>query len=560
MTLGRQYEFGRFRLDIEGRLLFEDDKRIQLTPKALDVLVALVESKGTPVPREQLLLKVWSDAVVEEGTLTSHISLLRKALGGQFIETIPKRGYRFVGAVEERPAPGRFLLAVLPFENLSGTRKYDSFSDGLTEEMITQLGRLNPTRLGVIARTSSMTYKSTDKTVEQIGRELGVSHVLEGSARRSGNRVRITAQLIQVSDQTHVWAESYDGNLEDIFSLQDTISRQVAKQIHIALLAPESAKRIVPEAYEAYLKGRFLWNRRTERDLESSIGCFQEAINRDPTFPSAYSGMADAYLSLMDHGFIAPREATARARLLASNAIQRDDRLAEAHVSLGHAAFHDFDWRTAEREFVRGIELNPSYATARFYYANFLIARGQAQQAIAEAEEAIRLDPVSPTAHSNLTAILWHSHRFEEAVKQAQKVLDLNPTYPRAYEDLGRAYEQTGALERAIEAFRKSASLETHSHSSWASLGHACALAGKNEEALEAVERLQQLGEKVFVSAYSFALIFVGLRRLDDAFAWFDKAYDERSCALPFLKVNPRFSYLHDEARFRKLIERVGLV
>ncbi|HEX9492685.1 MAG TPA: winged helix-turn-helix domain-containing protein, partial [Thermoanaerobaculia bacterium] len=196
MTLGRQYEFGRFRLDIEGRLLFEDEKRIQLTPKALDVLVALVESKGTPVPREQLLSKVWSDTVVEEGTLTSHISLLRKALGGQFIETIPKRGYRFVGAVEERPAPGRFLLAVLPFENLSGTRKYDSFSDGLTEEMITQLGRLNPARLGVIARTSSMTYKSTDKTVEQIGRELRVSHVLEGSVRRSGNRVRITAQLI----------------------------------------------------------------------------------------------------------------------------------------------------------------------------------------------------------------------------------------------------------------------------------------------------------------------------------------------------------------------------
>src|SRR5437016_1567618 len=264
MVAGRLYEFGRFRLDAGGRLLFRGDERILLTPKAVDILVALLESRGAPVGREELLSRVWSDAVVEEGTLSSHISLLRKALGRKFIETIPKRGYRFVGAVEE--AVGRILLAVLPFENLSGSRKHDSFSDGLTEEMITQLGRLNPRRLGVIARTSSMTYKSTDKTIEQIGRELRVSHILEGSARRAGNRVRIAAQLIQVSDQTHLWAETYEAALEDILALQSRVARAVAEQIQIRLGVEQAARRVIPAAYEACLKARYLWNRRTDQD------------------------------------------------------------------------------------------------------------------------------------------------------------------------------------------------------------------------------------------------------------------------------------------------------
>jgi TolB-like protein/tetratricopeptide (TPR) repeat protein len=569
MTAGRLYEFGRFRLDADARLLFRDEKRIALTPKAVDVLLALLEGRGTPVGREELFLRVWSDAVVEDGTLTSHISILRKALGGgeHFIETIPKRGYRFVGAVEEtrgRTPAGRVLLAVLPFENLSGSRKHDCFSDGLTEEMITQLGRLNPERLGVIARTSTMTYKSTDKTIERIGRELGVSHVLEGSARRAGARVRISAQLIQVSDQTHLWAENYEGSLEDILSLQSRVSLEVARQIQIRLLAPEqtrleSTKPVVFEAYEAYLKGRYFWHQRTEHDLRQSIRCFQEAIQSDPDYASPYAGMADTYLTLMDHGYLAPREATAKARPAALNALRLDEALAEAHISLGHASLHEFDWPNAEREFLRGIELNPSYSTARFYYANYLVAMGRLPEAVAEAEQAKRLDPVSPAAHSNLASILWHSGQYQQSIEEAQRILEFRPNFSRAYEDLGRAYEQMGALDAAIEAFQRAVSMEEQAHGSLASLAHAYALAGKRDQAIKILEQLHDAANSTFVSAYTFALISVALGKTDEAFAWFDQAYEERSSALPFIRINPRFASLRGDPRFERLLQRVGL-
>ena len=565
MTAGRLYEFGRFRLDADGRLLFRGGERILLTPKAVDVLLALVESQGAPVARQDLLTKVWSDTAVEEGTLSSHISLLRKTLGRQFIETIPKRGYRFVGAVEERPrervrdAAGRILLAVLPFENLSAGRKDDSFSDGLTEEMITQLGRLNPGRLGVIARTSSMTYKSTDKTIEQIGRELGVSHVLEGSVRRAGSRVRIAAQLIQVSDQTHVWADSYEAELEDILTLQSRVSRAVADQIQIKLLAQGSTRQVVPRAYEAYLKARYLWNRRTEKDLQMSIRYFEEAVERDPAYAAPYAGMADAYLTLMDYGFLLPREATAKARAVVAKALQLDESLADAHISLAHASMHEFDWKTAEREFVRGFELNPNYAAAHLYYSNYLTVMGRLEEAVAEAEQTEQLDPVSPAAGSNLGAVLWYSRQYERSIEQCKKVLEMNPEHYRTYEDLGRAYEQTGALDAAIEAFQTAASFEEQAHTSLASLAYAYALAGKQSEATEILGQLQQAAKTSFVSAHSFALIFVGLGRNDEAFAWFDKAYDERSSTLPFVKVSPRFDSLHGDPRFQKLLERVGL-
>jgi TolB-like protein/Flp pilus assembly protein TadD len=558
------YEFGRFRLDSGARLLFEDQKRIALTPKAVDVLLALLEKRGTPVPRQELFLRVWSDAVVEDGTLSSHISLLRKTLGGRFIETIPKRGYRFVGAVEELRADTRILLAVLPFENLSGSKKHDCFSDGLTEEMITQLGRLNPERLGVIARTSSMTYKSTDKTIERIGSELGVSYVLEGSARRSGNRVRIAAQLIQVSDQTHLWAETYEGSVEDILSLQSRVSAEVARQIEIRLLPHEqtrleNAKQVVPEAYEACLKGRYLWNRRTEHDLQMSIRCFEEAAQSDPAYAPAYAGMADSYLTLMDSGYLSPQKATAKARPVILKAVQLDETLAEAHVSLGHAALHDFDWPTAEREFLRGLELNPSSSTARYYYSNYLATRGRLDEAITQAEEARRLDPVSPASYSNLASILWFAGQSERAIEQAQKTLEVNPDYSRGYEDLGRAYEQMGSLGSAIEAFRKGVSLDKQAHGTLASLAFAYALAGKRKEATKILRQLQRTAKTTFVSAYTFALIFVGLGKKDEAFAWFGKAYDERSSALPFLGVNPRYASLRGDPRFDKLLRRVGL-
>lgn len=564
MTSGRLYAFGRFRLDADARLLFRDEQRIQLTPKAIDVLVTLIENRGAPVARDELFHRVWSDAAVEDGTLSSHVSLLRKALGGQFIETIPKRGYRFAGAVEERPADSRILLAVLPFENLSGKKKHDPFSDGLTEEMITQLGRLNPARLGVIARTSSMTYKSTDKTIEQIGRELGVSYVMEGSVRRFGGRVRITAQLIQVSDQTHLWAENYEGSFEDILSLQSRVSREVARQTRIRLLAPEqtrleNVRPVVPAAYDAYLQGRYLWHRRTEHDLLTSIRCFEESARSDPDYAPAYAGIADAYLTLMDHGYLPAGEATAQARRLVLKALRLDGSLAEAHVSLGHAAFHDFDWPTAESELVRGIELNPNYSVAHHYYSNYLTAMGRLAEAVDEAEEAKRLDPVSPAEHSNLASILWYAGDYERSIEEAQKTLDVNPDYSRAYEDLGRVYEQIGLFDDAIDAFQKALSMEGETHGILASLAHVYASAGRRDETMEILRRLEEAARTTFVSAYDFVLIFAALGKTDEAFVWLEKACSERSGALPFLKVNPRFASLRDDPRFEKLLHRLGL-
>jgi TolB-like protein/Flp pilus assembly protein TadD len=557
MRTKSQYEFGRFRLDAGGHLLFCDEKRIQLTPKAVDVLLALLENRGSPVSRQDLLLKVWSDTVVEEGTLSSHISLLRKTLGAGYIETIPKRGYRFTGdVIAPRDARERHLIVVLPFENLSGTRKSDAFGDGLTEEMITQLGRMNPEGLGVIARTSSMTYKSTKKTIEQIGRELSVSHVLEGSFRRDGDRVRISAQLIQVSDQTHLWADNYEGRLEDILALQSNVASEVATQIRIRLVPlPQSGRRLVPAAYEAYLQGRYLWHRRSERDLHASVRCFEAAIENDPAYAPAYAGLADVYLSLMDNGLIPPRDATSKACPLALKALTLDENLAEAHVSLGHAAMHDFDWQSANKELGRALELNPNSFTAHYYYSNYLTMNGAADQALREAEEARRLDPVSSAANVNISAILWHSGRYEESVARAKTALEINPDNDRAFEDLGRAYEQLGRYNEAIAAFRKALGAPRIQ----ASIAHTYALAGNRDATLKILRRLEKEAKRSFVSAYEFALIFLGLGRKEELFAALDKAFDERSSALPFIKVNPRFAGVRSDRRFQKLLQRLGL-
>lgn len=558
-----RFDFGNFRLDADARILFRGDARILLTPKALDILVALVEKHGATVTRNDLLAAVWPDAVVEEGTLSSHISLLRKALGPQFIETIPKRGYRFVASVVAHDVDSarqeRLLLAVLPFENLHGSSKHDSFSDGLTEELITQLGRINPSRLGVIARTSSMTYKSTEKTIEQVGRELGVSHVIEGGVRRAGSRIRITAQLIQVSDQAHVWTGSYEAELEDVLMLQSRVARAVAEQTQIRLQVPWEEKKVVPAAYEAFLRGRYLWNRRSTNDVQTSVRCFEEAVAIDPSYASAYAGMADAYLTLVDHGHLPPREGSAKARRALDIALHLDNTVAEAHVSLGHAAFHDFEWAVAETSFRRAIELNPNYAITYHYWANHLAAMGKTAAAVDAAEQARHLDPVSPAAQSNLSSILWLARQHERSIREAQKVLDLSPDMASGYEDLGRNFEQLGDFGAAESAFRKAAALTGDSPGTLASLGFLYGRAGRRDEAREILQRLISPAEDRYVSPYAPALVCIGLELHDEAFQWLDRAYAERSSALPFLRVNPRFDSIRGDPRLTRLANRLGL-
>ena len=571
----RFYEFGRFRLDATGRLLFREGETVPLPPKAADTLLLLVENAGNVVEKHDLLKKIWPDTFIEEGSLTRTISILRKALteganGQEYIATIPKRGYRFAASVEEIPerrvpsAAERIMLAVLPFENLSGDKRQEYFSDGLTEEMISQLGRLNPQRLGVIARTSAMKYKDTEKSIQEIGRELGVSYALEGSVRRAGNRVRIGAQLIQVSDQTHLWAQCYNRDIGNILALQSNVAQAIAREIEIKLAPPEqrrleSVSSVDPQAYEAFLKGRYLWNKRTVETLQKSIECFEKAIQIDPSYAAAHAGLADSYLTLQDDGYLSTLEATVKAKRAAGKALRMDETLAEPHISLAHAHFHLFNWSVAEREFIRGIELNPSYATAHFYYANYLLAVGRTEEAVAEARRALTLDPVSLPTQSNMAMMFYGARQYDQSIDQSLKALEMDSNFVRSHEDLGRAYEQKGMYGQAITEFQKALALSGRGTAYIASLAHGYALAGKRSEATRLLQELKQISSKKYVSPYALALASVGLGNIDEALDWLEKGYLERSAALPFLKVNPRLAPLHADPRFQDLLRRIGL-
>jgi TolB-like protein len=446
MAPGRQYVFGAYRLDEQGPMLFRDGEHVALPPKAVELLVALVQAAGRVLTRQQLLQQLWPDAVVEEGTLTSHISLLRKALvadgnGAEFIETLPKRGYRFVAPMKcagsDPPESGarRDMLAVLPFENLTSGDKYDYFSDGLTEEMITELARLSPEHLGVIARTSAMQFKSTTKSIAQIGAQLGVSHVLEGSVRRAGQRVRITAQLIRVSDETHLWAQSYERGLHDVLGVQAEVARAVAQEIQIKLtphdkqrLHPEKRRSINPQAYELYLRGRHFWYRRTEEGMRKSIQCFEDALRYDPSFAAAYDGISDAHTMLACRGITPAVESFHKAKAAARQAVRIEPELGEGYASLAHVRLHDWDWVGLESDFQRSMELDPGYAIAHYWYAEYLMAMGRTAEALARVQHSWELDPLNSVINASVGMIHYLAHDYDGALVALRRGLEVDPT------------------------------------------------------------------------------------------------------------------------------------
>jgi tetratricopeptide (TPR) repeat protein len=349
-----------------------------------------------------------------------------------------------------------------------------------------------------------------------------------------------------------------------MLGLQSAVAQAIAAQIEVKL-APGEHRRLSspgpvdPEAHDAFLRGRYLWNRRSREALLKSLECFEEALQQHPSYAAAYAGLADSYLTLQDSGYMPTPEAIAKARAAAQQALAIEEGMAAAHNSLAHADFHDFQWSAAEREFKRAIELNPSYAMARFYYANYLAAVGRIDEGIVEARYAQVLDPVSLPVQSNMAEILYYAHQYERAAAQSLSVLEKDPGYFRSYDDLGRAYERQGKYKLAVAAFRKAVTLSRRSLNNLASLAFACALAGRRKEALKLLQELKRQRQRRYVSAYAVALVYIGLGNREEAFSWLERAYRERSSALPFIATNPRLAEIRGDKRFQKLMNRLNL-
>jgi TolB-like protein/DNA-binding winged helix-turn-helix (wHTH) protein/Flp pilus assembly protein TadD len=463
------------------------------------------------------------------------------------------------------PSSGRLMLAVLPFENLTGDASQDYFSDGLTEEMIAQLGRLDPQHLGVIARTSVMHYKSSSEQLDQIGRELGVQYVLEGSVRRDSVKVRISAQLIQVKDQSHVWARQYDRELNNLLALEGEISREIAEGIQLTLGNAnhiDSARYQVSrspssyEAYDLYLRGLYFWNKRTARDFERAIEYFQQATEKDPSYAQPYAGLANSYVLMAVYSDLPPKELISKARAAALRAVELSDGLAEAHVSLGVIAQdYDWDWPTVEKEYRRAIELNPNYPTAHQWYAESLALQGRFDEAFVEIERARQLDPLSLIIGSDYAVILYFSRQYDRAIEQFRSVLDREPSFPRAHM-VAYAYAEKGMFAEALADIENWHRLSGDPQSML--LAYVSGRAGQQAKAMHALRNLQRLSQHEKSYAYSIAVAYIGIGDNEKAIKWLQESYAEHTINTG-LRVDPIFDPLRSDLRFQELLRGMGL-
>ena len=464
-----------------------------------------------------------------------------------------------------RASSGRMMLAVLPFQNLTGDAEQEYFADGLTEELITKLGRLHPARLGVIARTSVMGYKHSDKRLDQIGRELGVQYILEGSVRRAGDRVRITAQLISVADQSHLWADDFDRKLQDVLSVQDDVAIAVADQTQLKLDPTQQNdlarnRTVIPEAYEAYLRGRFFWNKRTEDGFRKSIEYYDTAIAKDPTFAQAYAGLADAYVLLGGYGFQPQSISMPKAKAAALKGLTIDARLADAYTSLAMIAMqYEWNWKEAETNYKRAIELNPNYSVAHHWYGDgYLAAVGRLDEAIAQLRQAQELDPISLVIATDLAKRLCDVGKYHEGVQRFHRILEIDPDFVVAHYFLAQAYERQGLYPEAIAELEKIRSPDP-SQSVASQLGHVYALQGRRREALHIVDELQQASKQAYVDPWYVANVYVALGDKDAALTWLEKAYEQHSPAMDGLKIDADYAAIRTDPRFVDLVRRVGL-
>lgn len=454
-------------------------------------------------------------------------------------------------------------LAVLPFANLSADPEQDYFADGMTEALIADLARLKS--LQVISRTSVMPYKRAKKPLPEIARELHVDAVVEGSVLRSGDRVRITAQLIHAKTDRHLWGERYERDLRNILALQSEVAQAIARQIQITLTPQEQvhlarAQPIHPAAYEAYLKGRFYWNKRNADGFKKGVEYFQQTIQLEPTYALAYVGLADCYNMLNNYDVLPPRDSAPKAKAAATKALELDNTLAEGHASLAFTLMHyDWDWPGAEREFQQAIELNPNYAAAHHWYGLYLTAMERFDEAMTEMKRAQELDPLSLIINANVGWVFYFRRQYDQAIEQCRKTLEMDPNFTSAHVKLAWAYEQKGLYADAIAEFQKVLSLSPDDPALRTLIAHTHAVAGRSTEAMRIITELKKQSKRRYVSPYLIVLVYAGLGENDQAFDWLEKSYDNRCGWLAWLRVDPKLDSLRPDPRFHDLLRRLGL-
>ena len=473
--------------------------------------------------------------------------------------------WRWQGASDLPTSPQhKTVLAVLPFDNLNRDPDQEFFSAGLTEEMIAQLGKLNRDQLTVIARSTTAKYKESKLSAREIGRELNADYLVQGSVRRWSDRVRITVQLIDSKSQTDLWTESYDRELKDVLAVQDSVVRSIASQVHIALSEEQktrlNSRQPVAEAYVAYLKGRYYWNKRTGDSIQKAEQYFQQAIDSDPNYAAAYSGLADCNSGLAWHGLKSPSDALTKAYSAARKAVELDPQSAEAHASLGLVLSHSWNWTQAEAEFKRALELDPQDANAHHWYGDYLSIRGRHDEALSEARRALELDPLNLMISTWVGLRYYLARNYSAAIKQNRDSVELDPNFAAAHLLLGEDYVQAGLHSEAVTELKRAATLSGDSPLYTAQVAVALAVAGRNREALRIAHELETDSRKRYVSPYSLAQIYAALNKDDDTFRWLQAAYDDHAVWMGYLAVDPIFDPYRNDKRFQELLKRVGLV
>ncbi len=499
------------------------------------------------LPKKSARSHAWIYVVVIAGAVSMSLFFL-----GRYTSSKQSEG-------AELPAKS---IAVLPFDNLSRDPDNAYFTEGIQEEILTRLAKIAD--LKVISRASTQRFKSAPDNLPVIAKQLGVTNVLEGSVQKSADRVRVNVQLINALTDAHLWADIYDRKLTDIFAVESDIAKAIADTLQTKLTGSEQhAIAVRPtentEAHQLYLKGRFFWNKRTGNDLKKSIDYFQQAIAADPNYALAYAGVADAYVLLPSYTAGTPRDCYPKAKAAAKKALELDDTLAEAHTSLAMAlCLYDFDFSQAAREFQRAIELNPNYATAHHWYGNItLAALGRFNDAIVEGKRSVELDPLSLINNADLGNTYFLARRYDEAIEQVHKTLEMDPGFYSAYLTLGQALEMKGARDAAIGEYQKARALNDDS-SVLGLLAHAYAFSDNKIEAGKILDRLKELSKDRYVSAYSFALIYLGLGDKEEALGWLEKSYQDRAGSdIGYIRIDPLLDPLRGEPRFEELVTKV---